>query len=111
MKSEWMSFEELPPEVQPLAMAYNQTISQLYSTSNVVRFFEGGDYPKLHIQIYGRLSGVRLRHLEILAGCLVELEAIAPKVTLIMMSGGFPKGEFRRLTDDKPTNFLYREMD
>jgi len=108
-KTKWMAFDDLPDEVKPLAVAYNNTVSRLHHTCNVIRLASTDG--RLFIQRYGWLYPAVLAELEKAAGCYVEVEALAPKYLLIKLFGGVPpRANPISRQSDTPSNFLFREM-
>lgn len=104
----WMSFDEVPEEVQPLLMAFHQVFG-LHHTSNVVRYMQG-DYPCVQVQRYGRIGTSELHALEEEAGCLVEIQGRAPGYSMIMMWGGQQSAYESRYNEATKPNFLYRPL-
>lgn len=108
--SKWMHFKDAPEEVKHYLRAYNEAVSGLHQTNNVVRFM-GTDPVRVFVQRYGRVTVGQLLNLEERAGCRVEVGSVAPNYLMIMLFGDQTASVLTStFYDSEPTNFQYREL-
>lgn len=107
MNAKWHNVDNLGERESalPLMQAYNDVVSGFYNTSNVVRYIEGGDKPRLFVQHQGQIAVSILTELEERSSCQVYVRSLSPQQILIMMFGRRPKAYPSTLS-----NYLYREM-
>jgi hypothetical protein len=107
-KTEWRRWETLPEKIRPVALSYSKWISGVWQGNNVVRLATDD---RLFVQYYGRLCAWRLAALEKEIGCLVEIEALAPHYTLIMIfTYTQPPADPPNVAVNRVAGFLFREI-
>ena len=109
-KNKWMTFDELPEDVKPLAYAFDQLFPLHHG--HVVRLASQG---RFFVQVFGRISVRQLEELDDWFteddGVYVEIEALAPKHVLIMLWKTNPDANNLYVPGNHGVlNFMYREM-
>lgn len=109
---EWIETSELPEPVARMARAFSTQVNPLDSSRVLVRYWRKQP-PMLVIQIQARLDPAHLAAAERMAGCRIEIDAIAPGYLLLRMYEDLDPSEpiaRRFIVDDWPTRFRYRPM-
>lgn len=107
-KTEWRKWETLPEKIIPVALAYSKWISGVWQSNNVIRLATDD---RFFVQYYGRLCIWRLAALEKEIGCLIEVEALAPRYTLIMIfTYTQPPSDPSFTAPNRVAGFLFREL-